>query len=83
LQRPGAGGKIGTPERGAKEKTENSMRLAGDAVLAMRPELATRTSYVIESTGEILRSYTDLSPSKHVGNMLGVVEKYVSEQPKS
>ncbi len=54
-----------------------------DAVLAIRPELANQTSYVIAPTGEILYSYTDLNPSKHVANTMGVVEKYVSEHPKS
>ncbi|MGB6449780.1 MAG: hypothetical protein WBE92_03425 [Steroidobacteraceae bacterium] len=48
------------------------MRFSGVAASATRPELATRSSYVIALTGEILYSHT-----------LGVVEEYVSEHPKS
>ncbi len=66
----------------AADPTQSIMK-SYDAVLAMRPELANRTSYVIAPTGEILYSYTDLNPSKHVANTMDVVEKYVSEHPKS
>lgn len=66
----------------AADPTQSIMK-SYDAVLAMRPELANRTSYVIAPTGEILYSYTSLDPSKHVTNTLAVVEKYVAEHGKS
>ncbi len=66
----------------AADPTQSIMK-SYDAVLAVRPELANRTSYVIAPSGEILYSYTDLNPSKHVTNTLAVVEKYVAEHGKS
>jgi len=54
-----------------------------DAVLAMAPQLANRTSYVIAPDGKILYSYTDLKPDKHVENTLAAVQKYVDGHKKS
>lgn len=62
---------------------DQSIMKAYDAVLAARPELANRTSYVIAPTGEILYSYTDLNPAKHVSNTMAVVERYVAAHRKS
>jgi thioredoxin-dependent peroxiredoxin len=62
----------------AADPTQTIMK-AYDAVLPVRPELANRTSYVISPTGEILYSYTDLDPSKHVENTMAVVERYVAD----
>ena len=62
----------------AADPTQTIMK-AYDAVLPQRPELANRTSYVIAPTGEILYSYTDLDPSKHVENTMAVVEKYEAD----
>jgi thioredoxin-dependent peroxiredoxin len=56
---------------------------AYDAVLAVKPDLADRTSYVISPVGVILYAYTDLKPDKHVENTLAVVEKYQAEHKKS
>src|SRR3954468_12393289 len=50
---------------------------AYDAVLARKPELADRTSYVIAPDGRILYSYTDLNPDKHVENTIAAVQKWV------
>lgn len=52
---------------------------AYDAVLARKPELADRTSYVISPSGEVLYSYTNLNPDKHVANTMAVVEKWAHE----
>jgi thioredoxin-dependent peroxiredoxin len=60
-----------------------SIMKAYDAVLPVRPELANRTSYVIAPTGEILYSYTNLNPAKHVSNTMAVVERYVAAHRKS
>ena len=47
-----------------------------DAVLAGKPQYANRTSYVIAPTGEVIYSYTDLNPDKHVANTLAAVKKW-------
>ncbi|HVY80279.1 MAG TPA: peroxiredoxin [Steroidobacteraceae bacterium] len=51
---------------------------AYDAVLAQKPELANRTSYVIAPDGHVLYSYTDLNPDKHVENTMAVVQKWAA-----
>jgi peroxiredoxin len=55
---------------------------AYDAVLAMKPEYADRTSYVIAPTGKIIYEYTALNPDQHVGNTMAAVEKWQAEQKK-
>src|SRR5215470_12113256 len=55
---------------------------AYDAVLPPKPEWANRTSYVIAPTGEILHSYTELNPDKHVENTMAVVQKWADEHKK-
>jgi len=52
---------------------------AYDAVLAIKPEYANRTSYVIAPTGKIIYEYTALNPDKHVGNTMAAVEKWNAE----
>jgi peroxiredoxin Q/BCP len=54
---------------------------AYDAVLAKKPELADRTSYVIAPDGRILYSYTDLNPDKHVENTMAAVQKWADAHP--
>jgi peroxiredoxin len=53
---------------------------AYDAVLAVKPEYADRTSYVIAPTGKILYEYTALNPDKHVENTMAAVEKWKAAQ---
>jgi thioredoxin-dependent peroxiredoxin len=53
-----------------------------DAVLPVKPDYANRTSYVIAPTGEILYSYTDLAPDKHVENTMAAVRKWEDEHKK-
>ncbi|MGH8227213.1 MAG: peroxiredoxin [Steroidobacteraceae bacterium] len=65
----------------AADPTQRIMK-AYDAVLAARPALANRTSYVIAPTGEILYSYTNLNPARHVANTMAVVERYVAAHRK-
>jgi peroxiredoxin len=55
---------------------------AYDAVLAMKPEYANRTSYVIVPNGTIIYEYTALDPDKHVGNTMAAVQKWEAEQKK-
>ena len=54
-----------------------------DAVLPVKPDFANRTSYVIAPTGQILYSYTDLNPGKHVANTMAAVQKWQDEHKKS
>ncbi|MEP7242374.1 MAG: peroxiredoxin [Gammaproteobacteria bacterium] len=54
---------------------------AYDAVLARKPELADRTSYVIAPGGEVIYSYTELNPDKHVENTLAAVQKWTEAHP--
>jgi len=46
-----------------------------DAVLAMKPEWSSRTSYVISPAGSITHVYSDLNPNKHVQEMLDALKK--------
>jgi peroxiredoxin len=52
---------------------------AYDAVLFLKPSWASRTSYVIAPSGEILYSYTALNPGKHVENTMAAVQKWADE----
>jgi peroxiredoxin Q/BCP len=54
-----------------------------DAILPIKPEYANRTSYVIAPTGEIIYSYTDLKPDKHVENTMAAVKKWQDNHRKS
>jgi thioredoxin-dependent peroxiredoxin len=56
---------------------------AYDAVLTGKPELANRTSYVISPTGEVLYTYTDLKPDKHVENTMAAVQKWADGHRKA
>jgi peroxiredoxin len=49
---------------------------AYDAVLPPKPEWANRTSYVISPGGEVVYSYTELNPDKHVENTMAAVQKW-------
>jgi peroxiredoxin Q/BCP len=62
---------------------DQSITKAYDAVLAVKPEYANRTSYVIAPTGKIIYEYTALDPEKHVGNTMAAVEKWKAEQKGS
>ena len=50
-----------------------------DAILAVKPEYANRTSYVIAPNGKIIYEYTALNPDKHVENTMAAVEKWKAE----
>ena len=62
---------------------DQSITKAYDAVLAVKPEYADRTSYVIAPTGKIIYEYTALSPDKHVENTMAAVEKWQAEKKGS
>jgi peroxiredoxin len=54
-----------------------------DAVLPQKADYANRTSYVIAPTGQVIYSYTNLSPEDHVANTLAAVKKWQDEHKKS
>jgi len=49
---------------------------AFDVVWAEKPQLASRTSYVISPKGKILYTFTDLKPELHVANTLAAVQAW-------
>lgn len=61
--------------------SDQKIMKAYDAVLARKPELADRTSYVISPEGRVLYSYTNLSPDKHVENTMAAVRKWAEAHP--
>jgi peroxiredoxin len=63
----------------AADPDQNIMK-AYDAVLPGRPNYANRTSYVISPAGEIIYSYTDLDPGRHVVNTLDALRRWSAEQ---
>jgi thioredoxin-dependent peroxiredoxin len=54
---------------------------AYDATMMLKPGWASRTSYVIAPTGEILYSYSALNPNKHVTNTMAAVQKWADAHP--
>jgi thioredoxin-dependent peroxiredoxin len=62
---------------------DQSITKAYDAVLAVKPEYANRTSYVIAPTGKIIYEYTAMNPDKHVENTMAAVEKWKAENKGS
>ena len=63
--------------------SDKKVMKAYDATLMIRPGWASRTSYVIAPTGEILYSYTALNPDKHVSNTMDAVQKWAAAHPKT
>jgi peroxiredoxin len=45
-----------------------------DAILSMKPEWSSRTSYVISPSGSIAHVYSDLNPNQHVKETLDAVK---------
>ena len=58
---------------------DQSIMKSYDAILAVKPEYANRTSYVIAPGGEIIYAFTDLQPDKHVENTLDALRKWAAE----
>ena len=51
-----------------------------DAILAVKPEYANRTSYVIAPDGTIIYTYTDLNPENHVTNTLNALKAWKADR---
>lgn len=58
---------------------DQSIMKSYDAILAVKPEYANRTSYVIVPDGRIIFTYTDLHPDKHVDNTLEALRKWADK----
>jgi peroxiredoxin len=56
--------------------TDQSIMKSYDAVLAIKPQYANRTSYVIAPDGTIIYAYTDLKPDQHVANTLDALKQW-------
>src|SRR6202051_2755498 len=63
--------------------TDQSIMKAYDSVLAVKPEYANRTSYVIAQDGNIAYSYTAMDPGQHVANTMAAVDKLKASSKKS
>ena len=59
--------------------SDQHIEKAYDAILAIKPDYANRTSYVISPAGKIIYSYTALIPDKHVENTLTALRKWKAE----
>lgn len=60
---------------------EQHITKAYDAILAIKPQYANRTSYLIAPDGRILYEYTDLKPDRHVANTLDALQKWKTAHP--
>lgn len=61
---------------------DQTIMKAYDAVMAARPQLADRTSYVIAPDGRILYTFTDLKPDQHVANTLAALRRWKDQAAK-
>ena len=59
---------------------DQSIEKAYDSVLAVKPEYANRTSYVISPEDKVLYTYTDLKPDQHVANSLAAVQAFETKK---
>ncbi|OIR06848.1 putative peroxiredoxin bcp [mine drainage metagenome] len=59
---------------------DQSIMRSYDAILAAKPDYASRTSYVIAPDGRIIYTYTDMNPDKHVANTLAALRQWAAEK---
>lgn len=60
---------------------DKSVMKAYDAVLAMKPDFANRTSYVIAPDSTIVYQFSSLNPYRHVSNTLGALKTWATKKP--
>jgi peroxiredoxin len=60
---------------------DKAVMKAYDAVLALKPDYANRTSYVIAPNGTIVYQFTSLNPYRHVSNTLGALKTWAAKKP--
>jgi len=53
-----------------------------DSILAIRPSLSDRTSYVITPNDKVLTAYTAMNPDKHVETTLDAVKAWRATHPQ-
>lgn len=53
-----------------------------DAVLALKPDFANRTSYVISPEGRIVYQFTSLNPYRHVANTMSALKGWTQTAKK-
>lgn len=53
-----------------------------DAVLALKPDFANRTSYVISPDGKIVYQFTSLNPYRHVANTMAALKGWTQTAKK-
>ena len=51
-----------------------------DAVLALKPDYANRTSYVISPEGKIVYQFTSLRPLRHVANTMAALKGWAAQK---
>ncbi|AKM28953.1 peroxiredoxin [Pandoraea faecigallinarum] len=56
--------------------TDQKIMKSYDAVLALKPDIANRISYVIAPDGKVIYSYVSMDPDKHVQNTMAAVRKW-------
>ncbi|GAB3629879.1 peroxiredoxin [Pandoraea terrae] len=64
----------------AADTNQHIMRAYG-AVLALKPDMANRVSYVIAPDGTVVYSYVSLNPEKHVEKTLDALKKWRATHP--
>lgn len=60
---------------------DQTVMKAYDAVLEQKPELSSRTSYVIAPDGKIVYAHSDLNYEDHVKNTLAAVKEWKTSNP--
>ncbi len=61
---------------------DQSVMKSYDAVLALKPDYANRTSYVISPEGKIVYQFTSLNPLRHVANTMAALKGWVGTPRK-
>jgi peroxiredoxin Q/BCP len=58
--------------------TDQRIMRSYDAIYAAKPRYANRTSYVISPAGQIIYTYTNMNPGRHVANTLGALREWAA-----
>jgi len=61
---------------------DQAVMKAYDAVLALKPDYANRTSYVISPDGKIVYQFTSLNPYRHVANTMAALKGWTTTAKK-
>lgn len=59
---------------------DQSVMKAYDAVLSLKPDYASRTSYVISPQGQIVYQFTSLNPYRHVANTMSALKGWTAKK---